>query len=186
MANFHRIVLAGGPASGKTEVWRVLSQEFSELQAVPEGATLLINSFGLKLDFTAPFGDELKEAFWYACWRIQELAERLADAQACVFKKRGVLLDRALADHAAYLENGMDDFFTATHLSFDKVFNRYDLVVFLGGPRSQEHFKQIAKSGAVRLEGSFEANLVLKISTTNSIVFVSLFSNFFIRQPCNS
>jgi predicted ATPase len=160
MTDFLRIVLAGGPASGKTETWRELSREFPELFAVPEGATLLIDSLGLQLDFDTLHGHEFKQAFWYACWRIQELAERLADAQARVLGKRGVLLDRALADHAAYLENGRDDFFVATGLHFVEVFRRYDLVVFLGSPESSEQLERASrrKNGPVRLEGSFEEN----------------------------
>lgn len=156
MINFSRIVLAGGPASGKTEAWRVLACEFPELHAIPEAATLLINQLDLKLNFDAPFGDDLKEAFWHACWRFQELAERLGDAQARVLGKRGVLFDRALADHAAYLENGQADFFAATGLDFNEVFARYDLVVFLGGPESLEQYRRATKTEAVRLEGSFE------------------------------
>lgn len=165
MSRFHRIVLAGGPASGKTDVFRILSQDFPELQAVPEGASLLINSFGLKLDFSPPLGPKLKEEFWYACWRIQELAERLGDAQARVLGKHGVLLDRALVDHAAYLKNGKADFFIETGLDFEEVFVRYNFVIFLGGPESLDQFRQATNSEIVRLEDSFAENQELSRRT---------------------
>jgi len=154
MKKFLRVVLAGGPASGKTETWHILAGEFLELYTVSEAATLLINQFNLK----PPLKGELKEAFWYACWRFQELAERLGDAQALVLGKRGVLLDRALADYAAYLEKGEEEFEEVTGLNFDEVFRRYSLVIFLGGPESLDQLERVGSEGTVRLEESFEVN----------------------------
>ncbi len=117
----------------------------------------MIEQFKLELNFDGPHGQELKDAFWYSCWRINEVAERLCEAQAKVLEKKGLLLDRCLAGHAAYLEGGITEFDAVTGFNFEEVLASYDLIIFLGGP-SEAQYNELSANNPVRIESSFQEN----------------------------
>jgi hypothetical protein len=159
MSSFKRIVIVGGPVSGKTEVWKKSSLEFPQLFPVPEAAALLIDQLGLiDLGFDGDDRLEYRDAFWYACWRVKEVNERLCEAYAKVLGKSGLLLDRCLADYASYLSEGALAFDHETGYKFEEVCASYDLVLFLNGPSTKRQFMQLLEGSQQRLEDSFEAN----------------------------
>src|SRR4051812_35381169 len=98
-----RIVLTGGPCSGKTTVQRALSEEFhDEVVLVPEAATMLLDHGFPVPGKHLPWGQEWQATLQAA---ILPLQRALEDAYLLVAANRGsqlVVCDRGVLDGAAY------------------------------------------------------------------------------------
>jgi len=127
-----KIVLTGGPCSGKTTVIRALQEEFGEsIVLVPEVATILLGNGFPNPGKDLPWSEEWQAALQGS---VLPLQCNIEDAYALVAKNRncGVMVcDRGLLDGAAYTPGGLETF---THLyGVDEVeaLSRYTAVIHL-------------------------------------------------------
>jgi predicted ATPase len=119
-----RIVLTGGPGSGKSTAAAFLAREFvDDLWVLPESATLLYKG-GLPRAST-DLGQQVAQRAIYTVQRSLE------DATALQHPDRVQLCDRATIDGAAYWPDGHDAFFQALGTSHAAELARYDAVVFM-------------------------------------------------------
>ncbi|MCW2927357.1 MAG: hypothetical protein JWM86_1325 [Thermoleophilia bacterium] len=119
-----RIVLTGGPGSGKSTAAAFLAREFvDDLWVLPESATLLYKG-GLPRA-TSDLGQQVAQRAIYTVQRSLE------DATALQHPDRVQLCDRATVDGAAYWPDGSDAFFRTLATSRASELARYDAVVFM-------------------------------------------------------
>jgi predicted ATPase len=148
-----RVVITGGPCSGKTELWRFLGESLPQGVPVPEAATELIlagkseQRLG-RVDF--------QRAVFERQWRLEEEA----------LQKGALLLcDRGLLDGSAYLR----DLFSRVDVSPTEAMSRYAMVIQLevirdarayaaychtNPARHEEHERALVLEG--RLKGIYE------------------------------
>jgi CYTH domain-containing protein/predicted ATPase len=150
-----RIVLTGGPCSGKSTMMRAFEREFDRLvHTVPETATIVIGQVGCR----PPIGDPVAMGlFQETIFRTQRAFEMMAEIQAWRDGKRAILLDRGTGDNAAYLTNGWTDLERVGKTSKEFEFRQYDLVLCLEAPpedvferekannpaRGEKHYSQV-------------------------------------------
>lgn len=119
-----RIVLTGGPGSGKSTAASFLAREFAtDVWVLPEAATLLYRG-GL------PRGSS-ERAVQIAQRAIYATQRSLEQAHAVQHPDRVQLCDRGTIDGAAYWPNGADAFFRAVGTTRERELARYDAVIFL-------------------------------------------------------
>jgi predicted ATPase len=119
-----RIVLTGGPGSGKSTAASFLAREFvDDLWVLPESATLLYKG-GLPRA-SSDMGQEVAQR---AIFTVQRSLE---DATALRHPDRVQVCDRATIDGAAYWPDGADAFFRALGTSRRAELARYDAVIFM-------------------------------------------------------
>ncbi len=119
-----RIVLTGGPGSGKSTAASFLAREFvDELWVLPESATLLYKG-GLPRA-SSHRGQQVAQR---AIFTVQRSLE---DATALQHPERVQLCDRATIDGAAYWPDGPDAFFQSLGTTRERELLRYDAVVFM-------------------------------------------------------
>jgi predicted ATPase len=119
-----RIVLTGGPGSGKSTAAAFLAREFvDDLWVLPESATLLY-----KGGLPRASGDLGQQVAQRAIFTVQRSLE---DATALQHPDRVQLCDRATVDGAAYWPDGPDSFFQALGTSHARELQRYDAIVFM-------------------------------------------------------
>lgn len=139
-----RIVLTGGPGSGKTTVLNSIVNIYSSLGVkvivVSETATEIINS-GIK-----PFGDDKIDLldFQELVLSLQLSKEKLFDRSIELYKKSHpdkdilVIYDRGAIDNKAYIND--KDFNSILNQvcqnSYSSILNKYDLVIDLVGAKS--------------------------------------------------
>ncbi len=131
-----RVVITGGPCSGKTSLWERLGQRCPGAVPVPETATELILS-GLTPKKMGP------EAFQRRVFQRQLNAEAAALEQG-VF----LLCDRGLADGQAYFPA----LFSSLNVSVEEVLARYGLVLHLEVVRDPEAYASFARHNPARSE----------------------------------
>jgi predicted ATPase len=127
-----KIVLTGGPCSGKTTILQALREEFADsVVVVPEVATLLLaNGFpvpGRNLPWSAEWQAALQAA-------ILPLQQSLEQAYLLVAQAQGaglVVCDRGTLDGAAYTPGGVDEFCRRFSLDLEEVLAHYDAVIHL-------------------------------------------------------
>ncbi len=119
-----RIVLTGGPGSGKSTAASFLAREFvDELWVLPESATLLY-----KGGLPRPETDRGVQVAQRAIFNVQRSLEQ---ATALQHPDRVQLCDRATVDGAAYWPDGPDAFFRAHGTTRERELGRYDAIVFM-------------------------------------------------------
>lgn len=129
-----KVVLTGGPSSGKTSVINRTVEQFRELGyhviVVPEAATQLINA-GIK-----PFGSDGLPAYDFQkiVLEYQITKERIAETAAEVMgsDKTIILCDRGLLDGYAYIEPQEWDYLLE-EMGLDKraLLSSYDAILYL-------------------------------------------------------
>ncbi|MCH8049417.1 ATP-binding protein [Patescibacteria group bacterium] len=151
-----RIVLTGGPCSGKSKSLRLLGQVFGELvQCVPEVVTWMIGQVGIR----APKTPVRDIRFVRELSLMRRSLENLADQQARIDGKYAVVVDRGLIDAAAYRclfgENIKYPFGPVEELmqiigsTREYEFGQYDLVICLEVP-PEEVFKDKRRNNPSR------------------------------------
>ncbi len=126
-----RIVLTGGPCSGKSTMLEVLRREFGEtIHCVPETASIIISQVGIK-----PVGHPLAlSRFQDTVYRVQRIFEGTSLQQAANEGKHALVLDRGSIDNAAYLTGGLLEMSQRFSTTPQTEYARYDLVLCLDVP----------------------------------------------------
>jgi predicted ATPase len=127
-----KIVLTGGPCSGKTTVQRALQEEFhNQVVLVPEVATLLLGG-----GFPIPGKDLPWSAEWQASFQaaVLPLQQSLEDTYVLVARNQGsklVVCDRGILDGAAYTPGGVEEFCRRFGVNKAEALARYDAILHL-------------------------------------------------------
>ena len=127
-----RIVLTGGPSSGKTTILSALQEEFGgKVSFVPEVATMLLSG-----GFPAPGKDLEWSEEWQSCLQSAVLPLQCAieDATYLAAKASGakvIICDRGSLDGAAYTPEGLEHFCGKNNLSLEVELARYNAVIHL-------------------------------------------------------
>lgn len=125
-----KIIITGGPCSGKSTIIRMLEQEFPQLHYVPEVATIIIAQLGIR-----PPSSALEEVrFQKTIFRTQRIFEATSLQYAMTQRKAGLILDRGTVDAVAYLKNGWTQFESTLHTTATQEYAQYDKVIYLGMP----------------------------------------------------
>ncbi len=150
-----RIVITGGPCSGKSAVLEILRLEIGvAVHCVPETATIIIKQVGVR----PPYGNRSGlRRYQRTLYRVQRGFETIADLQAVMDGKKALIIDRGTVDNAAYLPGGAKELEDVCRTSIrEHEFPHYDLVVFLEPPPRAIYDALQANNGA-RYESYNEA-----------------------------
>lgn len=127
-----KVVLTGGPCSGKTTVLRAVREEFrDQLCLVPEIATLLLEGGFPIPGKDLPWSEEWQAAFQAA---VLPLQRSLEDAKALVCQSNGcglIICDRGILDGAAYTPGGVAEFCSRYTVDASQALRRYEAIIHL-------------------------------------------------------
>lgn len=151
-----RIVLTGGPCSGKSALLEVLRREFGEtIHCVPETATILISMVGIK-----PSRDLFAlSRFQETVHRVQRIFEETSAQQAISEGRRALVLDRGSVDNAAYLGGGLIEMSQRFATTPQAEYARYGLVVCLDVP--PEHIFQAHRDNNPARSETYDQAVIL-------------------------
>jgi len=148
-----KIVLTGGPCSGKTTILQVLNEEFgSRIVFVPEVATILLKGGFPVPGNHLPWSEEWQSAFQSAVLPLQQSIE---DAYVLMASKNGCQLlisDRGLLDGAAYTPGGITEFCHRYKVDIDEALSRYAAVIHLESLATAEQDKYDKTGNEARFE----------------------------------
>ena len=176
--NIERVVLTGGPCSGKTDILNAMAMEFpGKIVAVPEISECLLSS-GL---FPVPHSPTEKRDVTYSDLWQSKFQEGIANQQFLsedVWRLRaeeigaGVLLcDRGGGDGRAYGKwDSMESFSQKMFkISAEKMWNRYCLIIHLQSLASfdEAEFNLLRRKNSNRFEDS-KKTLSLEIATLDA------------------
>lgn len=135
-----KIVITGGPCSGKSTLLELLKQDMSRrIHCVPEVATIVIGQVGVQ----PPINNRMEMMrFQRLLGSVQRTFEGLSSIQAVTDGKSTVVLDRGIVDNAAYLPNGLDDLKRIFKTTVEYEYSRYDLVIHLRVPPRSVYDRQ--------------------------------------------
>lgn len=127
-----KIILTGGPCSGKSSAMAALRKEMGGLlHCVPEVATIVIAQVGI----SPPFDDRFAlRKFQQTIYRVQQSFEEASETCAAREGKKALLLDRGSVDNAAYLPDGLGELERICRTERGHEYARYDLVLCLDVP----------------------------------------------------
>jgi hypothetical protein len=127
-----KVILTGGPCSGKSTVLEALRNEFGDkLILVPEVATVLLEG-----GFPLPGKDLEWSEKWQAAFQsaILPLQKSFEDSYALVAAAKGcsvIVCDRGMLDGAAYTPGGVQEFCRRYDVSEQEINDRYAAVINL-------------------------------------------------------
>ena len=125
-----RILLTGGPGSGKSGIMELLKPEMPDFQFVPEVASILIGQAGIHPGKTA--GSVRR--FQTTLYPIQVLFETTSTEIAMDDGKKGLVLDRGRVDAAVYFSGGVEEYEKVLGTTVTRDYGEYDLVICLAVP----------------------------------------------------
>lgn len=127
-----KVVLTGGPCSGKTTILRVLREEFGDdVLLIPEVATVFLENGFPVPGRDLPWCEEWQSWFQSAVLPTQVSLE---EAYVLMAEKRGqglVVCDRGVLDGAAYTPGGLEEFCRRFRLDAEASLERYAAVIHL-------------------------------------------------------
>ncbi|MBU1028680.1 AAA family ATPase, partial [Patescibacteria group bacterium] len=127
-----RIVLTGGPCSGKSSAIVQLQADMSEvLQCVPETATIIVDRVGAWPPIENVPGTH---QFQRTVYRVQRGFEEVSLSKALSEGRSALLLDRGTLDGAAYLPGGLQEFERVCSTTAQIEYARYAAVIVLDVP----------------------------------------------------
>ena len=148
LKRIRRIVLTGGPGSGKSTLMEELRVAYgSLLHCVPEVATIVFGQVGIR-----PAGDSVgARGIQRTMTDVQKLFESVSSDQAVRDGKTVLLLDRGTLDNAAYVPGGLPAFERMVGTIRQSEWSEYDLVICLDAP-SREVYEKIKANNPARRE----------------------------------
>jgi predicted ATPase len=149
-----RIVIEGGPGSGKTSLLDGLYMQgkLGKVQVVHELATFIFGNSKAKTP-EEPF---LLRRFNKEFFELQLAHESMGEILARAAGKTALAMDRGLLSRLAFPGATEDDLIRATGLTQMKAVNRDDLVIFMGMP-SREIYNACKENNPARLQTYDEA-----------------------------
>ena len=146
-----RIVLTGGPGSGKTVVSSAIGRsDPRRYVAVPEAATQVYSASKTRWDLVGEVGRrELQR-------RIYHLQRKQEDAVEAVHPDKTVIFDRGTIDGAAYWPDGPENYWADLETTLEAELSRYDMVIWMQTAASIGIYDG-AESNSVRFENAVEA-----------------------------
>jgi len=159
-----KIVLTGGPCSGKTTVIESLKQKYSDrIIFVPEIATMLLSA-----GFPVPGQDiawsqEWQDAFQAAVLPLQINLEKVYCLKAKTAGIETLICDRGILDGAAYCQDGLSNFCLTHRIDHDEALNNYEMVIHLeslatayphlyGQTNNQQRFESLEEAQQLELK----------------------------------
>ena len=127
-----KVVLTGGPCSGKTTVLSVLREAFTDqICLVPEVATVLLSGGFPLPGKQVPWSEQWQAAFEAAVLPVQKSMEDTFTLMAEARSIGLLVCDRGLLDGAAYTPGGTREFCLQNGLELAHCLSRYDAVIHL-------------------------------------------------------
>lgn len=156
-----RVVLTGGPCSGKSEAIRHIREEFGDrIHCAPEVATIIIS----QVRIVPPMHDRVAlRKFQRTIAQVQRSFEDVSSEQAFRDGKLIVLLDRGIMDSAAYMDGGVPELERVLGTSRNDEFSRYDHVIYLDTPPKNVYDADRANNPACRKNHEEAAHLGKRI-----------------------
>ena len=147
-----RIVLTGGPCSGKSTIIESIKKDRPDIHCVPEMATIVIGQFGI-----TPSKDVVKNRhFQKAVYRAQRIFEATSNQFAISDNKKAILFDRGAMDGAAYMTGGIKEFKKFFNTTLEAEYSQYDAVICLDIPPS-DVYEANRRNNPVRSENYDQA-----------------------------
>ncbi|MEY4722728.1 MAG: hypothetical protein RLZZ324_241 [Candidatus Parcubacteria bacterium] len=148
-----RVVLTGGPCSGKSGIMRLYAADATVdarrlVHCVPEVASVIIGQVGAFPPYDEP---SKNRQFQRSVFRVQLSFESVSLLHAARTGRKGLLLDRGTIDNAAYLDGGMKEFVSIADTTPADEFARYDRVIVLAQP-SRDVFEREKANNPARHE----------------------------------
>jgi len=152
-----KLVITGGPCSGKTKALAELRKRFGNRVAfVPEIATIIIGQVGI----LPPAHDAVAMLdFQRTVYRVQRRLEDGACRQALRDGKKLVIVDRGTVDSAAYMTRGLDDLAHVAGGPIREEYARYAGVLCLATP-SEAIYRKFSGNNSARSETYPQAEAV--------------------------
>lgn len=151
-----KIVLTGGPCSGKSTVMRALREEFGDQAVlVPEAATVLLEG-----GFPVPGRDLVWSLEWQAAFQSAVVALQRSFETTYALKGTGtriMVCDRGILDGAAYTPGGVHDFCQRYAVDLDATLAGYEAVIHLESLATAEPEKYGRTGNESRFESLEEA-----------------------------
>ncbi|MDP3985653.1 MAG: AAA family ATPase [bacterium] len=148
-----KVVLTGGPCSGKSTIMEILRAEYGDrIHVVPEVATILIAQVGIVPP--ADGSDHLH--FNRTLATVQRGFEEVAELQARRDGKKLVVLDRGSLDVVPYLHGGIIGYQRLMRTTVEREYARYDRVMYLSTP-PRDIYEAKRKENPARFEDYLQA-----------------------------
>ncbi|PIT99604.1 MAG: hypothetical protein COT74_11445 [Bdellovibrionales bacterium CG10_big_fil_rev_8_21_14_0_10_45_34] len=145
-----KLVLTGGPGAGKTAVLEALKRRLCKHVAIlPESAGILFSGGFWRLP-----NQEAKLCSQRAIYQVQKEMENLVDSQAKYFV---ALCDRGTLDGLAYWPEDEETFFRTFQSSYTSEYSKYDLVIHLRTPDSEQGYNH---QNPLRIETAEESKAI--------------------------
>jgi len=141
-----RVVITGGPGSGKSTVLAELRPLYPEAMFVPEVATILISQVGIRPKADDPVS---LAKFQQAVYRTQRIFERTSAEFAALEGKRLVVMDRGTMDNAAYI--GVRELERLVNTTARAEYSYYDAVIALEVP-PRDIYERVKANNPARSE----------------------------------
>jgi len=139
ISSIPRIVITGGPGSGKTGIIELL-QARPDLHCVPEVATIVMGQLNIKP------GQYPNQHFQRLIYDASNLFEVRLAHYATMLGKSGLVLDRARIDGAVYFENGVEEYEKVLRTSIQREYARYKIVIYLDIPSEDIYYRNKHKN----------------------------------------
>lgn len=131
-----KIVLTGGPASGKTTALSILKEEYgTDIEVAKEAATLVYGGGFPRNDNSPQHTLHAQRIIYFATKELEELAEKInVDAKI-------ILCDRGSLDGAVYWPYGEQDFLKTMGTTVEKEYEKYYAVIHMSPPKEAKYFQ---------------------------------------------
>ncbi|MBI2042549.1 MAG: AAA family ATPase [Candidatus Nealsonbacteria bacterium] len=144
-----KIVLTGGPCSGKSSIMKSIQKKFGDsVHCVPEVATILISQLGISL---LPDDQVARQRFSRSIYRIQKIFEATSAEHAASRGKKCLILDRGSIDAAAYMSGGLSEMEHIYQTTREAEYSQYDLVICLEVP-PKDIYEKVKHNNPARSE----------------------------------
>lgn len=127
-----RIVLTGGPSSGKTAIYKLLREKFgSRAIFSPEAALVLANGGFPMPRPELPWSYDWQVLFQDAVFNLQINLEEVCNFEAKATNTKVIVFDRGILDGAAYFRRGLEEFEQRYSVDSLSCLSRYSTVIHL-------------------------------------------------------